>query len=186
MKHFLFWSAVLVLVLLLGATNKARAGQLLYVTSTTGKQVLTADTGTNQVTPVFDTVGNPDSLIFDTHGNIIYSSVLQGQVRSYNPSTKIDTLLGGLLEPLGFNGDAVGPGLHVREGVVAAFVRRRLVHRAGRSLCGHDPGSGNCRPCGIGYRSQKGAIDRLAQRWRDGPEKYCGENHRQERSERAV
>jgi sugar lactone lactonase YvrE len=93
MKHLLFGFAVL--VLLLGATNKARAGQLLYVTSTTGKQVLTADTGTNQVSAVFDTVGNPDSLIFDTHGNIIYSTVLQGQVRSYNPSTKIDTLLGG-------------------------------------------------------------------------------------------
>jgi sugar lactone lactonase YvrE len=65
------------------------------VTSTTGQQILTADVGTNQVTPVFDTIGNPDSLVFDTHGDIVYSSVVQGQLHSYNLSTKVDTLLGG-------------------------------------------------------------------------------------------
>jgi DNA-binding beta-propeller fold protein YncE len=91
MKRFVY--GVVAMVLFLWGANRVAAGQLLYVTSLSGQQILTADTGTNVVTPVFNTVGQPDSLVFDTHGNIIYTNLGTGQVRSYNPTTHIDSLL---------------------------------------------------------------------------------------------
>jgi DNA-binding beta-propeller fold protein YncE len=66
-----------------------------------GQQILTADLTTNQVTPVFNTVGTPDSLLFDASNNIVYTNLGTGQVRSYNPTTKIDSLLAS-----GFNDPA--------------------------------------------------------------------------------
>jgi DNA-binding beta-propeller fold protein YncE len=93
MKHLLIGFAVL--VQLLSVTAEATAGQILYATSLTGQQIVKVDTATNQVIPVFNTVGEPDSLVFDTHGNIIYTSLNKGQVRLFNPSTQVDTLLGG-------------------------------------------------------------------------------------------
>jgi sugar lactone lactonase YvrE len=93
MKHAMCVFATLVLILI--GEEPALAGQLLYVTSLTGQQVLTADTGTNAVTPVFNTVGQPDSLLFDTAGNIIYTNLGTGQVRRFNPTTPVDTLIAG-------------------------------------------------------------------------------------------
>ncbi|HEV3415827.1 MAG TPA: hypothetical protein VG056_03420 [Pirellulales bacterium] len=101
------WCATLVmcglafLALVLGAAHYASAGQLLYVTSTSGQQILTADTGTNVVTPVVNTVGQPDSLLFDNNQNIIYSNLQTGQVRRINKTTHSDTLIAG-----GFNDPA--------------------------------------------------------------------------------
>src|SRR5207237_6832612 len=70
MKH-LVRLATLTLLIAFGARAHA---ELLFVTSLTGQQILTADTVTNAVTPVFNTVGQPDSLIFDSTGsNIIYT-----------------------------------------------------------------------------------------------------------------
>jgi hypothetical protein len=93
--------AVLRIVLGLIAARQAAAGQVLYVTSLNGQQILTADTGTNVVTPVFNTVGTPDSLIFDSNQNIIYTNLGTGQVRQFNTNTHTDSLIAS-----GFNDPA--------------------------------------------------------------------------------
>jgi hypothetical protein len=98
-KRLLFGLASL--ALLLGGAGRSAAGQLLYVTSLPGQQILTADTGTNVVTPVFNTVGTPDSLLFDTQGNIIYTNLGAGQVRSFNTTSHVDSVLAS-----GFNDPA--------------------------------------------------------------------------------
>src|SRR3984893_15082523 len=98
MKRIIYGLATL--ALLLAGTGRASAGQLLFVTSLSGQQILPADTGTNVVTPVFNTVGQPDSLIFDTVGNIIYTNLQTGQVRLFNVTTHTDTLIaGGFSDP---------------------------------------------------------------------------------------
>lgn len=90
MRH-LVGSAALISLMAFGTPADA---ELLYVTSLGGQQILTADTGTNAVTPVFNTVGTPDSLIFDSTGNnIIYTNLTSGQVREFNRTTHTDTLL---------------------------------------------------------------------------------------------
>jgi sugar lactone lactonase YvrE len=123
------------LALLFGATGYAGAGPLLYVTSTTGEQVLSVDVGNNQVTPVFNTIGNPDSLVFDTHGDIIYSSVVQGQLRSYNPSTKVDTLLGGgLAAPADLALTPDGGSVLVSEANAGKILKINLATHAGSQL----------------------------------------------------
>lgn len=98
MKRFLFGLAAM--ALLRYGIVPASAGQLLYVTSISGQQVLTADTGTNALTTVFHTMGQPDSLLFDTSGNIIYTNLGSGQVRRFNTVTHVDTLIaGGFIDP---------------------------------------------------------------------------------------
>jgi hypothetical protein len=90
--------ATLILLIAFGARAYA---ETLFVTSLSGQQVLTADTVTNAVTPVFNTVGQPDSLIFDgTGSNIIYTNLGTGQVREFNRSAKTDTVLAsGFADP---------------------------------------------------------------------------------------
>jgi sugar lactone lactonase YvrE len=48
------------------------------------------------VTPVFTTIGGPDSLIFDGNNNIIYTNLTSlHQVREYNTTTNTDSLIAG-------------------------------------------------------------------------------------------
>jgi DNA-binding beta-propeller fold protein YncE len=91
MKRLFAMSATL--SMLVGGVGTARGGELLYATSLAGQQVVAVNTGTNSVTPVFNTVGQAESLVFDTNGNIVYTNLLAGAVRSYNPNTLADTLL---------------------------------------------------------------------------------------------
>jgi sugar lactone lactonase YvrE len=91
MKRLMAMSAAL--CMLVGGVGTARASQLLYATRLAGQQVVAVNTGNNSVTPVFNTIGQAESLVFDTNGNIVYTNLLAGQVRSYNPNTLVDTLL---------------------------------------------------------------------------------------------
>jgi hypothetical protein len=83
---------VTALAVLLGA-GRADAVPVLYATSLEGQQIVKVDVGTSAVTPVFTTVGQPDSMIFTPDGNIVYSSISNGQIRLYNVTTKTDTPL---------------------------------------------------------------------------------------------
>lgn len=86
------------LMVVLSWAGRASA-EVLYVTTTTG-QIYAVDTTTNTLTPVFTPAGVPDSLMFATNGNIIYTLILNGQVRQYNPTTSTDTLIAtGFNEP---------------------------------------------------------------------------------------
>jgi DNA-binding beta-propeller fold protein YncE len=92
--------ALAVSALLMSPAARVSAGQVLYVTSESSQQVLRVDTGTNTVTPVFNTVGTPDSLLFDTSTDIVYTNLQTGQVRGFNLTTHMDRLIaGGFSDP---------------------------------------------------------------------------------------
>ena len=91
---------VAALSLLLLGTERA-PGTLLYATSSSDNKIYQVDTVTNAVTPYFTAVQSPDSLMFDTLGNVIYTALSAGTVRSYNPNTLVDSLITG-----GLNGPA--------------------------------------------------------------------------------
>jgi len=58
MKRLSAMSATL--SMLVGGVGTAQAGQSLYATSLAGQQVVAVNTGTNSVTPVFNTVGQAE------------------------------------------------------------------------------------------------------------------------------
>jgi DNA-binding beta-propeller fold protein YncE len=142
-------SLALALALLLAGTGRASAGELLFVTSLSGQQILTADTGTNVVTPVFSTVGQPDSLIFDPAGNIIYTNLGAGQVRLFNVTTHTDTLIaGGFNDPADLALEPGGGSILVSEFLGGKIDRINLTTHAVSVLA--NPG-GN--PQGLAYDS---------------------------------
>ena len=84
---------VAVLGLLLFGSQRADA-TILYATSSSNN-VIYQDNSLipNSATPYFTALQSPDSLMFDTLGNVIYTALSAGTVRSYNPNTVVDSVI---------------------------------------------------------------------------------------------
>ena len=87
--------AVIILLAALMAGATSASAEILYLTLPGSHQIESADTSTNTVTPLFTTVGSPDSLLFDTSGNILYTNLASGEVRLYDRTTHSDSALAG-------------------------------------------------------------------------------------------
>jgi len=93
LKHLVGTSALL--AVLVGPAASASA-EILYFTLPGTQQIQVADTSTHSTTPLFSTVGEPDSLLFDTSGNnILYTNLGNHEVRMYNRTTHLDSQLAG-------------------------------------------------------------------------------------------
>jgi len=93
-------SALLALGIVTLGSRGARAAQL-YTTSISGNAIFQVDTVALTVTPFLNTVSAADSVMFDSSQNVIYTRILTGEVRLYNPNTLADTLIAS-----GFSGPA--------------------------------------------------------------------------------
>jgi DNA-binding beta-propeller fold protein YncE len=103
--------------LLLAATARSARPDALIVTTQAvnggANALLSVDTVSHAIGPVLALGGSfPDSLIFDSAGNILYTTnggSPANEIRSFNPTTKVDSLvLGGLAGPRDL---ALEPGL---------------------------------------------------------------------------
>ncbi len=82
---------VAVVILFLCGTERAPA-TLLYATAGDG-HIYQVDTLANTAISYHIAPDSPDSLMFDTMGNVIYTAINVGLVRSYNPNTTFDSVI---------------------------------------------------------------------------------------------
>ena len=79
---------------LLLAGNERTSATILYATSSSPSAIYQD----NSLVPLSNTLyftplKTPDSLMFDSMGNVIYTAISAGEVRSYNPNTTVDSLV---------------------------------------------------------------------------------------------
>ena len=87
------------------------------------------------MTPVFNTVGQPDSLLFDNNKNIIYTNLQTGQVRRFNTTTHTDTLIaGGFSDPADLSLEPGGGSLLVSDFAGGQIFRINLTTNAVTTL----------------------------------------------------
>lgn len=102
-------------------TNRAGA-VILFGTTLQQQQLVRIDTATNTVTNIFNTAGDPDSLLVDPQFRLIYSLNDVGQVRRYDIGAATDILLAsGLRAPQDMTFDPTGNFVLVSnfQGIVA-------------------------------------------------------------------
>ena len=89
--------------LVLIGSGPASSAAILYATSVpaSGGEIYQVDTVANTVTPYLNTQYPTDSVMFDSAQNVIYTRISTGEVRLYNPTSTIDSLIAN-----GFNGPA--------------------------------------------------------------------------------
>ena len=93
--------ALLALGLFLAGSTRTSA-TLLYATSSNDNVIYSDDSLIpNSRVMYFTALKSPDCLMFDTLGNVIYTALSAGEVRSYNPNTAVDSLISS-----GLNGPA--------------------------------------------------------------------------------
>jgi sugar lactone lactonase YvrE len=116
------------------------SADILFATEVTNNKIVRVDTSTNTVTTVLTTTpagpaGGPDSLIFDTSGNIIYSQVMNNQVRIFNPKTLTDSqLAAGFAQPRDLTLEPGGASILVSDFIGGAIDRVNLTTHAVSTL----------------------------------------------------
>jgi len=88
-------AALTVAVLSLLLLGSQRAGATILYATSSSNNVIYQDNSLipNSATPYFTALQSPDSLMFDTLGNVIYTALSAGTVRSYNPNTVVDSVI---------------------------------------------------------------------------------------------
>ncbi len=141
----------------------------IYATSIEGAQIVKVDTVTASVTPVFNGVA-ADSLLFDTSGRIIYTAIVLGQVRRYDPVASTDSLLvSGLSTPADMILEPGGNSLLVSQFGAGIISRIDLNTNAIASL-----GSYGGTPEGLAYDSAGRLFANLGTR-DGGPNKFIAQ-----------
>ena len=133
---------------LLGA--KLAPATLLYATSSSDSKIYQVDTLTGApVSAYFTALQSPDSLMFDSMGNVIYTALSAGNVRSYNPNTAADSMISsGLSGPADVSLEPGGLTMLVSEFSGGKIDRINLTHSGSYPTT---PSANGTNPEGIAY-----------------------------------